>query len=138
MNTRVLVVDDDPVALGMLEAALKLGGFDIVRAYGAEDALRKVKLRKPDIVLTDLEMPKINGVALISMIREDPEIQRTPVIAVTAHTWDTIGQAAAQVGCDALIAKPFSPQKLIEKVRECLAIRRAAAPPPRRVLRGVE
>ncbi len=132
MKGRILVVDDDPVAMGMLEDALKLGGFEVLRAYGAEDALRKVKLRKPDVVLTDLEMPKVNGVELIAMIREDPDIQRTPIFAVTSHTWDTVGQAAAQVGCDAFISKPFAPQELIRKVEECLAARHAApVPPPR-------
>ena len=125
MNPKVLIVDDEPVALHMLEEALKIGGFEILRAYGAEDALRKVKLRKPDIVLTDLEMPGLNGVELIAMIKRDPDIQGTPVIAVTSHTWDTIGQAAAQVGASGQIAKPFSPQQLVEKVRECLALRLA-------------
>jgi CheY-like chemotaxis protein len=138
MKGRILVVDDDPVAMGMLEDALKLGGFEVLRAYGAEDALRKVKLRKPDVVLTDLEMPKVNGVELIAMIREDPDIQRTPIFAVTSHTWDTVGQAAAQVGCDAFISKPFAPQELIRKVEECLATRHAAPAPPPQPPPGVE
>jgi two-component system cell cycle response regulator DivK len=132
MKGRILIVDDDPVALGMLEEALKVGGFEVLRAYDAEDALRKVKLQKPDLVLTDLEMPKVNGVALIAMIREDPEIQRVPIIAVTSYIWDSIGQAAGDVGCDGYITKPFLPRELIQKVGEYLARRHDAPALPLR------
>jgi CheY-like chemotaxis protein/HPt (histidine-containing phosphotransfer) domain-containing protein len=126
MSATILVVDDDPVALRMLEEAVKAGGYEVLRAYGAEDALRKVKLRRPDLVLTDLEMPKVNGVALIASIRADAEIRHTPIIAVTSYACDTMGQAAAQVGCDGNIAKPFLPKQLLLKVREFLATRHPA------------
>lgn len=131
MNATILVVDDDPIALQMLEESVRRGGFEVLRAYGAEDALRKVKLRRPDLVLTDLEMPKLNGVELIVKIRKDPEICDTPIIVVTAYAWDTIGQAAAQAGCDGHIAKPFTSEKLLLKVRECLAARAGAVAPRR-------
>ncbi len=128
MNRRVVVVDDDPVALRMLEDALRGGGFEVIRAYRAEDALRKVKCHKPDIVLTDLEMPGVNGVDLIAMIRADPEIQDTPILAVSGFTWEPIAQAAAQYGSDGQIAKPFTRQQVLEKIEECLAGARAAVP----------
>jgi len=121
--TRVLIVDDDPIAAGVLEDALRTGGFDVVRSYRADDALRKMRLHKPDIVLTDLEMPGTNGVELISLIREDPAFHDMPILAVSGYTWEPIAKAAAQYGCDGQIAKPFSPTEVKEKVRECLAAR---------------
>jgi len=121
MNGRILIIDDDPIAMGMVDGALTAGGFEVVRAYGAEDALRKVKLRKPDLVLTDLEMPKIDGAQLITMIKEDPAAKGTPILAVTAHTWDSFGDAARRAGCDGYVGKPFSPQVLIERVAKHIA-----------------
>jgi CheY-like chemotaxis protein/HPt (histidine-containing phosphotransfer) domain-containing protein len=135
MTTRVLIVDDDPIAAGILEDALRSGGFDVVRSYRADDAMRKMRLHKPDIVLTDLEMPVINGVELISMIREDPELREMPILAVSGYTWEPIAKAAAQYGCDGQIAKPFSPSEVMEKVRECLAAR---VPVSARVPQGME
>lgn len=121
MTTTILVVDDDPVALRLLDEAVKNGGFESLRAYGAEDALRKIKAHRPALVLTDLEMPKCNGVELISLIREDEEICNTPIIAVTSFAWDAIGQAATRLGCDSTVAKPFTRQQLLAKVTEVLA-----------------
>jgi len=122
MKGRVLIVDDDPVALGMIEGALMLGEFEVIRASNAEDALSKVRRGMTDLVLTDLEMPTINGVQLIAMIRDDPSLRTTPIIAVSAHTEEFIAQNARRAGCVTFISKPFSPQHLIQQVRQRLGL----------------
>jgi CheY-like chemotaxis protein len=113
---RILVVEDDPDIMRILTHALTGAGFTVIAAYGGEDAIRKVALHKPDLVLTDLAMPLVSGVEVIDAIKSDPATQHIPVVAVTAHVWDSIAQAAGQVGCDGYISKPFSTKQIIQEV----------------------
>src|SRR5574341_553478 len=106
MNATILVIEDDPDVMRIIRHALSNAGYRVISAYGGEDAIRKVQELKPDLVLTDLAMPKISGVQVVQAIKQEPETQHIPVIAVTAHVWDGLAQSAGQVGCDGYIAKP--------------------------------
>ena len=116
MNAKILIVEDDPDIMRILHHTLSTEGFQVVQAYGGEDAIRKVALHKPDLVLTDLSMPKISGVEVIQTIKTDPDTQHIPVVAVTAHVWDGIAQSAGQVGCDGYISKPFTAKQVVQEV----------------------
>ena len=120
MSAKILVVEDDPDIMRILMHTLSATGYQVVPAYGGEDALRKVKAQKPDLVLTDLAMPKISGVEVIATIKKDPETKHIPVIAVTAHVWDVLAQSAGQVGCDGYISKPFNTKQLVQEVQKHL------------------
>ena len=113
---RILVIEDDPDIMRLLSHTLKAAGFNVIQAYGGEDALRKVKLHKPHLVLTDLAMPKMSGVELIHQLKTDAATQHIPCVAVTAFTWDHIAQSASQVGCDGFVSKPFNAVKLLQAV----------------------
>jgi CheY-like chemotaxis protein len=116
MNAKILVVEDEPDIMRILVHALTGAGFQVVQAYGGEDAIRKVKLQMPDLVLTDLAMPKVSGVEVIEIIKTDPDTKHIPVVAVTAHVWDGLAQSAGQVGCDGYISKPFSTKQVLQEV----------------------
>lgn len=120
MSAKILVVEDDPDIMRILMHTLSAAGYQVVPAYGGEDAMRKVKAQKPDLVLTDLAMPKISGVEVIATIKKDPETKHIPVIAVTAHVWDVLAQSAGQVGCDGYISKPFNTKQLVQEVQKHL------------------
>jgi two-component system cell cycle response regulator DivK len=113
---RIMVIEDDPDLMRLLGHTLTSAGFNVVQAYGGEDALRKVKSHKPDLILTDLAMPKMSGVEVIHHIKSDAETKHIPCVAVTAFMWDHIAQSASQVGCDGFIAKPFSAVRLLQEV----------------------
>jgi len=113
---RIMVIEDDIDLMRLIIHALRSAGFDIVQTYGGADALRKVKLQKPDLVLTDLAMPGMSGVEVIALIKHDPETKHIPCVAVTAHIWDHIAQAASQSGCDSLVPKPFTSVRLLQEV----------------------
>jgi CheY-like chemotaxis protein len=117
---KILVVEDDPDIMRILTHALTAAGYQVIPAYGGEDALRKVKAHMPGLVLTDLAMPKVSGVEVIHEIKKDPQTSGIPVIAVTAHVWDGIAQSAGQVGCDGFISKPFNTKKLLQEVEKYL------------------
>lgn len=119
-KVRILIVEDDADMMRVLAHALTHAGYEVIHGFGGADALRKVHTHKPDMVLTDLAMPKVSGVEVIEKIKEDPDVQHIPVIAVTAHVWDGIAKSAASVGCDGFISKPFTTQQLLKEVRKHL------------------
>ncbi len=120
MKGKILVVEDDPDIMRILTQTLSAAGFQVVPAYGGEDAIKKVRAHMPDLVLTDLAMPKVSGVEVIERVKQDPETQRIPVVAVTAHVWDGLAQNAGQVGCDGYISKPFTSKQLLQEVYKFL------------------
>jgi len=120
LRARILVVEDDADIMRILVQTLTTAGYEVVPAYGGEDAIRKVKGQKFQVVLTDLAMPKVSGVEVIQAIKTDPDTSQLPVIAVTAHVWDGIAQSAGQVGCDGYISKPFSTKQLVMEVQKHL------------------
>jgi CheY-like chemotaxis protein len=116
----ILVVEDEQDQMTLLTQVLTRAGYHVVPAYGGEDAIRKVKTRKIDLVVTDLAMPKMTGIELTCMIKTDPATRHIPVIAVTAHVWDHIGQAAGQACCDGFLSKPYTAAKLIQLIHKHL------------------
>jgi CheY-like chemotaxis protein len=120
MGAKILVVEDEPDIMRIISHALTAAGYRVVHAYGGEDAIRKVKVQRPDLVLTDLAMPKVSGVEVIQAIKKDPETQHIPILAVTAHVWDGIAQSAGQVGVDGFISKPFNMKQLLQEVQKFL------------------
>jgi CheY-like chemotaxis protein len=120
MNEKILVVEDDPDIMRILTHTLQAAGYQVIQAYGGEDAIRKVKQQKFALVLTDLSMPKVSGVEVIAQIKADPETENIPVIAVTAHVWEPLAQSAGQVGCDGYISKPFNNKQLVLEVQKHL------------------
>ncbi len=120
MAAKILVVEDDPDIMRLLLHALRAAGFEVVMAYGGEDAIKKVKTHRPDLVLTDLAMPEVGGVAVIEEIKANPETRGIPVIAVTAYVWDRLAQSAGLAGCNGYLAKPFTVKQLLDEVRKYL------------------
>src|SRR5262245_7534499 len=116
----ILIVDDDPDQIVILAAMLRGAGYDVVSSMAAEIALRKAAARKPDLILTDLSMPQTSGVQLTERLRADPAFARVPIVAVTAHVWDGIAQAAGTAGVDGFISKPYTRAHLLAEVEKHL------------------
>jgi len=117
---RILIVDDEPDALVILRHVLTRAGYDVVPAYGGEDALRKIGRQRFDLILTDLAMPKVSGVEVIDRVKSDPDRRPTPVVAITAYMWDYISQCASNSGCDAFLYKPVEAKRLLQEVDKWL------------------
>lgn len=123
---RILVVEDDPDLLWLMTHALESVGFVVIKAFGGEDALRKVKSQPPDLIITDLAMPVMSGAELIHAVKSDPSTQQIPCIAVTAFLWDHIAGSAKAAGCESFISKPFTAARLREEVVKLLPFPRQA------------
>ena len=117
----ILVVDDSPDHVDILSQMLRSAGYQVAASRSPEAALRRARALKPNLIITDLAMPEVNGVDLIEQIRNEPTLKDTPVIVVTAHVWDHLAQAAGKVGADAFISKPWIRSELIAEVQKQLA-----------------
>jgi DNA-binding response OmpR family regulator len=120
---RILVVDDEPHIRRVLDAMLGNEGFDVVLASEGAEGLRAVMAGHIDLVILDLLMPGASGLEVLAKIRSDPSVADTPVIILTAKGQDADREAAFAGGADDFMTKPFSPKKLVARIREILGAR---------------
>lgn len=120
---RLLIVDDEPNLRHSLSYALRQEGYEVATAEDGERALDMFKSGKPDLVVLDVMLPKMDGLAVCRAIRRDSDV---PVIMLTARSSELDTVVGLEVGADDYLAKPFSTVELIARIRA--ALRRAAAP----------
>ncbi|MDM7916135.1 MAG: response regulator transcription factor [Candidatus Eisenbacteria bacterium] len=117
---RILVVDDEIYIVHILEFSLTMEGFTVLTASNGEEALRMIDQERPDLVVLDIMMPKLDGYEVVAALRKDEQFQSLPVILLSAKGRPIDREAGLAAGADDYITKPFSPRKLIEKIREIL------------------
>lgn len=117
---RILVVDDEPHIRRILSALLRMEGFEVKLARDGTEGVRVWRSGPFDLVILDLVMPGASGLEVLAKIRSDPDRGATPVIILTAKGQDTDRQAALAGGADEFLTKPFSPKKLVARIREIL------------------
>lgn len=121
MAKKILVVDDEPFIVEMVSSRLKAGGYDTVTAGDGETALEKVRSEKPDLIILDVMMPKMDGFQVCAALKQDERYQSIPVLMFTAKGGDEDRQIGLEdCGADGYMTKPFDPQKLLAKVSELL------------------
>ena len=118
-NAIGLVVDDDAQVRRFLAETLRRGGIRIVEARSAHEALKLAALSPPDFVVTDIEMPDLDGVELCRRLRQLAGAAQIPIIAVTGSARSQ-GDHAAAAGCDAVLPKPCSPALLVATIYRLL------------------
>jgi DNA-binding response OmpR family regulator len=122
-TTKVLIADDISEIRDLLRTILESAGYDVISARNGEEAWELFNAEKPDIVLTDVVMPRIDGVTLCKRIKLQSFAPDTPVVIITAATQDTQladGFWNKAAGSDGFITKPFSMEQILNKVSACL------------------
>ncbi len=112
----VLVAEDDPDLLALATYRLERLGYEVLRAADGEEALALAARRTPDLVLLDVMMPRVDGLAAVRALRQRPETARTPVILLSARVQEGDVSAGLEAGADEYMAKPFSPRELGARV----------------------
>ena len=113
----VLVIDDERGFCDVVSVILESQGYEVHQAYQANDAFGMLAETVPDLILTDLMMPEVDGLSLIRRLRETPSWAQIPVVMVSAHSEPEIQESAKEAGADGFITKPFSASELRAMVR---------------------
>ena len=118
MAKKILAVDDSRTMREMVSFTLKSAGYEVIEAEDGQMALTALTNTKVDAVITDLNMPNMNGFELIKSLRGKPEYKFTPILMLTTEGDDSKKQEGKSVGATGWIVKPFNPEKLIEVVKK--------------------
>ncbi|MFN2506419.1 MAG: response regulator transcription factor [Acidimicrobiales bacterium] len=118
---KVLVIDDDPVILELLRVNFEIEGFDVVSAGDGREGLEKALSEQPDVILSDIMMPRLDGLQLLSELKRGPRTRNFPVILLSAKAQNAEVQQGLDLGADDYVTKPFDPLELIDRVNAVLA-----------------
>ncbi len=117
---RILVVDDEVYIVHILDFSLGMEGYEVVTALDGEQALEKVAQQKPDLIVLDIMMPKLDGYETCKALKSREETKDIPVILLSAKGRNVDQKTGFEVGADDYITKPFSPRKLVERINSIL------------------
>jgi DNA-binding response OmpR family regulator len=124
---RILLVDDDPVIVRLLQINFRLEGYEVDTASRGDEALERVRANRPDVVVLDVMMPGLDGWEVARQLKENASARHIPVIFLSARAQDEDRQRGYALGVDEYVTKPFDPAHLVEIVRRALAKRSAQA-----------
>jgi two-component system cell cycle response regulator DivK len=120
MSTRILHVEDNPANRMIVRDLLEFQGYQVLEVTNGEEALAAAERERPDLILMDIQLPRISGLEASRRIKAREDLQRIPIIAVTSFALSGDDQQAAEAGCDAYIAKPYRPRDLLQLIQKLL------------------
>jgi DNA-binding response OmpR family regulator len=123
VNERILIVDDEEPVAFLLEQSLRQEGYEVCRAQDGMDAMNRLHAFKPDVVIMDLMMPRLDGVQTTRLLRRNRNYAETVIIALSARTDDEARDAMREAGANLYMRKPFTIARLVEHVRSLLDAR---------------
>lgn len=120
MKAKILVVDDEPDALELIDVNLRAAGFEVILADDGREALQKARAIMPDLIVLDVMLPETDGLEVCKTLRRENATARIPIIMLTARAAEMDRVLGLELGADDYITKPFSPRELILRVRNLL------------------
>jgi two-component system alkaline phosphatase synthesis response regulator PhoP/two-component system response regulator VicR len=117
---RILAVDDEPNIVRLIQVNLERHGYQVETANNGAQALAKIRENRPDLLVSDVMMPEMDGFELLSSIRRDPALSDLPVIMLTAKAQDANVMEGYSRGADMYLTKPFNPAELLQFVKRIL------------------
>ena len=120
MAHRILIVDDEPFILRSLSFVFRREGFEVFEALDGVEAMEAIREERPSVVFLDLMMPRKDGYAVCREVKQDPELEGTYVIILTAKGQESDRDRGLAAGANEYITKPFSPSRIVQRVREIL------------------
>lgn len=117
---KILVVEDETLLADILKVRLEKNNYEVITAYDGKKALEKTYKEKPDLVVLDLGLPKLDGYMVCSLLKRDKRHTSIPIVILTARDQKEDLEMGEKVGADAYITKPFKFKKLLSKIKELL------------------
>ncbi len=120
MQKKILLVDDEVDIVRTLRKRLETNNYEVITAFDGLEALEKVKKERPDLVILDLMLPKMDGYKVCGLLKKDTRYSKIPIVIFTARAEKQDKKTGMQIGADAYIVKPFEPRILLDKLKELL------------------
>lgn len=120
MAKKILVVEDELFVRTLVQSRLEANGYEVTTASDGEQALGKARSEKPDLIILDLMLPKLDGARLCRLLKLDDNYKHIPILVLTARVQKESFQKALEAGADAFLSKPFVPETLLDKVKQLL------------------
>ena len=120
MNEKILIVEDNPQNMKVVIMTLAPHGYTLLQAVDGEEALEVAVSDKPDLIIMDIQLPKVNGIEVTRRLREIPAFSHTPIIAVTAYAMKGDKERVIESGCNAYLSKPINTRELPGMIAEML------------------
>ena len=118
---KILIVDDEADLVETVRFPLEMEGFNVLVSYNGEDGLGQARREKPDLILLDLMLPKLDGYKVCRLLKFDERYKNIPILMLTAKTQEKDKALGLETGANEYITKPFDLEKLVEKVKEYLS-----------------
>ena len=122
-DATVLLVDDDPVILKLLQVNFEMEGYTVLTANDGVEGLEKARQERPDVVILDIMMPRMDGLEVTRELKGDDSTRDMPILLLSAKAQASDIQLGREVGADDYLTKPFDPLELLERVGEILKTR---------------
>ena len=119
-KNRILLVDDEPDFVQSLKVILEKKGYAVITASDGREGLEKARHERPDLIILDVMLPKMNGYEVCQLLKFDEKFWEIPVVMLTARAQDQDKVTGKETGADGYITKPFDPEQLIIKIKEHL------------------
>jgi len=119
-SPKILVVEDNQDNRDLVVKVLNIHGYQVIEAVDGQEAMEKAKAEKPDLILMDLYLPKIDGYEATRILKGDRDLRSIPIIALTAHAMKGDMEKALAAGCDGYISKPIDVRQLPEQIKHFL------------------
>jgi len=116
----VLLVEDDPVILRLLEVNFELEGFSVLLAHDGAEGIELARSGAPDLIISDIMMPKVSGLELVAALKTDDATSAIPIILLSAKAQSSDVKAGMEAGADDYVTKPFEPLDLVDRVNGLL------------------
>ncbi|MCK5934914.1 MAG: response regulator [Fulvimarina manganoxydans] len=120
MTKTVLIVEDNELNMKLFRDLIEAYGYETVQTRSGLNAVELAREHRPDLILMDIQLPEISGLEVTRKLKDDPELRRIPVIAVTAFAMKGDEERIREGGCEAYISKPISVPKFIETIKSFL------------------
>jgi len=120
MKQKVLIVEDNPLNMRLIEMVLQVNSYTLLKATDGEEALDIATRERPDLVLMDIRLPKVSGLEVARRLKENPAFSHIPIIALTAHAMKGDKEKAIEAGCDSYLSKPIDTRELPKLVADML------------------
>lgn len=117
---KLLIVDDEKQLVEMVQMRLEANGYEVLTASDGQEGLQMAKTEKPDLIMLDVMMPKMDGYKVCGLLKNDARYKNIPIILFSARAQQQDADVAKEAGADAYVTKPFEPPVLLAKIKELL------------------